>query len=146
MHVKMNSMKRLWLQVLLVVSLAPGVACNETPVDPTPTPTRTDLFFASQLMARGAVSRTFTTPQSGEVKVFFTSLIPDTAAVVAVGLGTSDGTTCTPTQTVMVAQGSTESVLTTTLGAGTHCIRISDPGVLTKTNDFSITVNYPSGS
>jgi hypothetical protein len=146
MNVKMISMKTVWARVLIGASLAAVVACNDTPVDPTPTPTRSDLFFASQLMAGGAVSRTFTTTQGGEVKVFFTSLIPDTAAVVAVGLGTSDGTTCTPTQTVMVAQGSTESVLTTTLGAGTHCVRISDPGVLTKTNDFSITVNYPFGS
>ena len=134
-------------RLLLASALLVAPACNETPVDPTPTPTTADLFFSSQLMARGSVSRSFTTTRSGEVKVVFTALLPETSALVAVSLGSFDGTICTPTTTVVVAQGSTDAVITTTLAAGNHCVRIADQNAtLTKTNDFSITVNYPTGS
>lgn len=128
----------------LVAMIAPAGACEDTPVDPTPTPTRTDLFFNSQLMRGGSSSRSFTTPATGEVKVFFSSLIPDTDAVISLGLGAFDGTTCTISTTVSVKGGATDAVLTTTLAAGTYCIRLWDPGVLTRTNDFSVTLNIPA--
>jgi hypothetical protein len=141
----MVTMRR--LRALLVAGLMGGaLACNSTPVDPTPTPTVQDLFFSSQLMAAGTTSRTFTTPKQGDVKVFFSSLIPDSSAVIGVGLGTFDGTTCTLTTTVMVKSGSAEAVITAALPAGTYCVRVWDPGVLTKTNDFSFTINIPFGS
>lgn len=135
------------LRALLAAGLVGGaLACESTPVDPTPTPTVQDLFFASQLMAGGTTTRTFTTPRQGDVKVFFSSLIPDNTAEIGVGLGTFDGTTCTLTSSVMVKSGSADAVITSALPAGTYCVRVWDPGVLTKTNDFSFTINMPFGS
>ena len=134
-------------RALLLAGLVSGAfACETTPVDPTPSPTTQDLFFVSQLMAGGTTSRTFTTPKQGDVKVFFSSLLPENTQEIGVALGTFDGSTCTVTSTVKVKSGSADAVITSALPAGTYCIRVSDPGVLTKTNDFSITINIPFGS
>ena len=139
-------MPRVFQALLIAVLAGSAFACETTPVNPTPTPTAQDLFFSSQLMAGGTTSRTFTTPKQGDVKVFFSSLLPDTSAQIGVGLGAFDGTTCTLSSTVMVKSGSAEAVITSALPAGTYCVRVWDPGVLTKTNDFSMTINIPFGS
>ena len=142
----MNVNFRMALTGLALVASIGVVACNETPTTPTTTVTTTDLFFVSQLMPLGVTSRSFKVAKAGEVKVLFTSLLPESSGVVSVALGTFDGTACTPTNAVAVAAGSTTPIITTTLAAGDYCVRIADTGVLTRTNDFSITVTIPSGS
>ena len=130
------------LAILVLAAILGVGACNDTAVTPT-TPATTDLFFLSQLMMRGVTSRTFTVVKAGEVKVLFTALLPDSTATVDVALGTFNGTTCTPTTTINTAAGSSTAIITTTLAAGDYCLKVSDTGVLTKTNDFSITITIP---
>lgn len=142
----MNTSLKTRLGILALASAVGAAACTETPDVVTPTPTVATVFFSSQLMAGGSTSRSFTVTRAGETKVVFTSLLPELESVVLVGIGTSDGTICTPTTTVATKAGSTESILTTNLTIGEYCISITDSSrVLTKTNDFSIAVVIPAG-
>jgi len=128
----------------LVLAAALGAAaCDTVPLPTLPTPTSSDVFFNSQLMKGGSTMRSFKVPKAGEVKVLFTSLLPETEGVVNVVLGNWDGTVCTPTTTVSTKAGATTPIITTTLAVGDYCMRLIDPGVLTKTNDFSLTINIP---
>ena len=134
------------LGILALASALGAAACTDPQGVVTPTPTNASVFFASQLMARGSTSRSFKVTRAGEAKVLFTSLQPDLDSVVLVAIGTTDGTVCTPTTTVATKAGSTDSILTTNLAIGDYCISVTDSnGVLTKTNDFSITVVIPVG-
>jgi len=108
-----------------------------------PTATTTSVFFSSQLMVGGTTARSFNVAKGGDLSVLFTALLPETTGVVSIALGTFDGTTCTPTNTVVVTAGSTTPIMTTTVVAGDYCISVADTGTLTKTNDFSITVVVP---
>jgi hypothetical protein len=94
-------------------------------------------------MAGGVTARSFKVPKGGDLSVLFTALLPETDGVVSIAIGTFDGTVCTPTTSVVVKAGSTTPVLTTTVVAGDYCVSVADTGVLTKTNDFSITVVVP---
>ena len=146
----MNLMKqrkgRRSLRALLLAAAVTAVACDDLTTAPTPPATTISLQFSSQLMAGGMVWRSFTVSSGGTVSVLFTSLLPESDAVVSLGLGTFDGGACAVTSTATAKSGSTDAVLTTTLTPGNYCVRISDPGVLTKTNDFSVTVSIPTGS
>ena len=134
------------LRILTLAAALGAAACSSTPTVVTPTPTVATVLFASQLMANGSTSRSFKVTKAGEAKVLFTALLPDSASVVNVAIGTTDGTVCTPTTTVAAKAGSTDSILTTTLAIGEYCISVTDPGgALTKTNDFTITVVIPAG-
>jgi hypothetical protein len=53
---------------------------------------------------------------------------------------------CTPTTSLSSKAGASTPIITTTLAVGDYCIRVVDPGVLTKTNDFSMTVTIPYSS
>ncbi|HXT70706.1 MAG TPA: hypothetical protein VN700_13170 [Vicinamibacterales bacterium] len=134
------------LGALALAAVLGGVACDTVPVPTLPTPTTSDLFFTSQLMKGGSTTRSFKVGKAGEVKVLFTSFLPETAAVVNVALGNWNGTTCTPTTSVATAAGSTTAIITTTLAVGEYCLQLADPGVLTKTNDYSLTVTIPYSS
>ena len=132
-------MKRL---SVLVLAAALGTSCND-PITTTTPSTGSTVIFTSQLAVGGFTWRSITVNTAGEVKVFLSSLIPDTTARVGVGLGTFDGATCTLTTTTQAPAGGTDAVITTTLGTGNFCIRIWDLGNLTKPNDFSISVSLP---
>ena len=142
----MNATVKPRFGILALVGALGAAACTTTPSVVTPTPTLASVFFSSQLMANGSTSRSFKVTRAGEAKVLFTSLLPDITSAVLVGIGTTDGTVCTPTTIVSAKAGSTDSILTTTLAIGEYCISITDPGgALTKTNDFTITVVIPAG-
>ena len=130
---------------LALASLAALPACKDATLPTTPTPTTTDLFFISQVMQGGTTTRSFKATKAGDLKVLFTSLLPESAAVVNVSIGTWDGTRCTPTTTVQSAAGSTTAIITTTVAVGEFCASVSDAGSLTKTNDFSMTITIPAG-
>lgn len=142
----MNMALKSRLSLLVLAAALAGGACDTVPVPTLPTPTTSDIFFSSQLMAGGATARSFKVGKAGETKVSFTSLLPETEAVVNVHLGTWDGTVCTPTTSLSTKAGATTPIITTTLAVGEYCIRVVDPGVLTKTNDFSMTVTIPYSS
>ena len=130
---------------VLCLTACVAVGCKDTPTTPT-TATTANLQFASQLAVKGSTSRSFESKKAGDAKIVFNSLSPDTGAAITISLGTFDGTTCTPTATVLAAGGGSDAVMTTTIGVGMYCIRVSDPGVLTRTNDFYITLTVPAGS
>lgn len=136
--------------VALTVALAVAAAgCEDTPTNPTPTDQTATLLFLSQIMQGGSTTRSFTTTKSGEVKVTFASLSPESGVSVRIGLGAfdSNSNTCTLSSSVTIIAGNADPVITSTLGAGTHCVQVADTtGALSKTNDFTITVVYPVGS
>ena len=132
--------------ILALVGALGAAACTSTPTVVSPTPTVASVFFSSQLMVNGSTSRSFKVTRAGEAKVLFTSFLPEADSVVRVAIGTTDGTVCTPTTSVLAKAGSTDSILTTTLAIGDYCISVTDPGgAFTKTNDFTITVVIPNG-
>lgn len=144
MKVPLKTDVKLRLGIFALAAAVGAVACTDSPTVPTtPTSTTANVFFSSQLMAGGVTMRSFNVPKAGDLRVLFTALLPETDGVVSIAVGTFDGTTCTPTTSVVVKAGSTEAVITTSVVAGEYCISVADTGVLTKTNDFSITVVVP---
>ena len=63
---------------------------------------------------------------------------PNGDAVVRIGFGTFDGTTCTSTMTVDTAANDDTPQLSTLMSPGRYCVMIWDIGNLTGVNDFAI--------
>jgi hypothetical protein len=126
----------------LVAALAVTSACEDLPNTPTDT-VQTKTFLFSARLQRGAFAwRTVTFTNSGQVTVQLVSITPQTDAVVSLGFGTFDGTTCNLTTTIETASATTPQI-TTEATAGTYCVRVGDLGTLTADWTFGITIVTP---
>jgi hypothetical protein len=127
----------------LSLVLAVAVACgddNPTPTTPTtPTPTTTTETFSDTLNVNGGRTHSFVTGQSGQISVTITELVPDSAAVIGVSLGTWNGATC---QVVLANDNATQAaqVLGNAGAAGNFCARVYDVGKLTSSTGYTLTV------
>ncbi len=99
-------------------------------------------MFNSALTVGGSSFSTFTVSQAGTVTVQLTAL--GSAGPVGLGLGTPNGTTsCVlSTSSASVVPGGSPQV-SETENAGNYCVEIFDPGTLTASTTFSITVVHP---
>ena len=125
----------------LATALALAAGCDESPLRPEP-PTTSTIFYLSRLSRGGETWRSFTTEVNGTVTIQLTSLLPQINSEISLGLGTFAGGTCTITREVNTAP-SAEPQISETLPAGSYCVRVADPGNLTRNNDFSITIVIP---
>ncbi|HEY6358887.1 MAG TPA: hypothetical protein VIX35_11615 [Vicinamibacterales bacterium] len=107
----------------------------------SPSSTTTDMFN-SALTVGGSSFSTFTVSQAGTVTAQLTAL--GAAGPVGLGLGTPNGSTsCVlTTSSASVVPGSSPQI-SATENAGNYCVEIFDPGTLTASTTFSITVVHP---
>jgi len=120
-----------------------GAGCHNTPTTPSVTTTSTTTLFASRLLVGGSAWRSFTQTSTSLVTARLSILSPDSEAVVRIGFGTLEGTTCTTTITADAAPNDTDPQLTAPLPPGRYCVQIWDIGNLTKFNDFAIILIQP---
>ena len=133
------------LRALLLLSVLAGAAgCGDddpvTPTQPTP-PQATTETFSGTLTVNGAVTHSFTAGQSGVISATVTELVPDSAAVIGVSLGTWNplAGTC---QLLITNDNATQngSVTGTAGAAGSFCARVYDVGHLTSATGYTLTV------
>ena len=126
---------------VLIAVLAGAAGCGDdtptAPQQPTQRPTVTE-EFTGRLTVNGASTHSFTTG-SGQISVTITELVPDSAAVVGVSLGTWNGTAC---QIVLANDNATQAgaVLGTASGPGNFCARVYDVGKLAAATEYKVTV------
>jgi hypothetical protein len=121
-------------------------ACGSSPTSPTTTPTTTSTTQVSTgtLQVLGTdTSVTFGLTAASPVAVTFASLVlPDGTPVstaVKVGIGTSNGTTCTVTASAVTAAGLTAQV-NGSLPVGTGCVSVTDVGGLPNPATYAVRI------
>lgn len=131
-----------FIRVCVLMSvLAAAAACGDdpptAPEQPVQRPTVTE-EFTGRLNVNGGATHSFTTG-SGQISVTITELVPDSAAVIGVSLGTWNGSAC---QIVLANDNATQSgsVLGTASGPGSFCARVYDVGKLTAATEYKVTV------
>lgn len=131
------SFRRLLSPLGVSLSLVVCLGCNNTTTPSLPAPTGTETF-QSTLSVKGSSAREFIQPKSGSVTVTLDSLFP--GALVGVGLGTPDPASagCAISLSMDTLGGTDE--LSTTLDAGTYCVKIFDEGNVTQVSTFTITI------
>ena len=148
-------MRRLPVYALLLLA-ALGVSCGDD--DPEqipigPSPVEITEAFAGPLTVNGAVTHTFPVERLGDITATLMTLTADPALdpvpVVSLALGTWNGVACgivvANDQTPPVA-GGTPAAINSVIGrnsvAGTFCLRVSDPGTLTRAVNYEVQVTH----
>jgi hypothetical protein len=137
-------MQRLIRYLMLVALIGVLTACSDdpiTPTTPTPRPMVTETFSGT-VNRNGAVTHNFTTEASGTVTVTLTTLGPNSALVVGMSLGTSNGSTCT---LVITKDDATQGTVVNggVSSLGSVCVRIYDVGNIVDPITYEITVVHP---
>lgn len=134
--------RRLPVLALLLLGTAGLGACSTT-TSPL-TPATVTLVFASRIQQNGSAWRSFAVPTAGSVTVQLTS-VSQADAVVGLGIGTINGNSCVPTQSLQTAANSAANSpqITTSLAVGTYCVQLSDVGNLTTIVDFTVLIVTP---
>ena len=129
---------------MTVLALA-AAACDDasTATSPSVTSPVTETF-SGQFLPGGTAARAFTAASSGTVSITLTQIGPPADAVVGLGVGIpqSTGTGCLLTPTIQTGASSSPQ-LTVPVDAGTYCVRLYDPGTLTATVAFNVTIVRP---
>jgi hypothetical protein len=127
-----------------VVALAVAtIGCEETPTQPSDTPTTRTLFFSNRMQVGTFAWRTFTIDEQSDVEIQLISVTPETEAVVSLGYGVFTAGDCVPSTSVETASATTPQI-TTDLAPGTYCVRVADIGNLTRDWTFIITIDITS--
>lgn len=130
---------------VLLIAAAAAIVCGAcadptAPAPPTPaTPTISEAFTAL-LTPGGTNVHPFDVAQIGGLKVTLTSMDPDVAVQISVGTPSSATGLCVAFQTVTVKAGSTPQLSGNATTSGKFCISVTDPGNLTDTGSYNITV------
>lgn len=129
--------------LILVLLLAAG--CNgdtTTTTTTTPTPVQVSETFGGTLNRNGAATHTFATQSSGTVTATLTALLPDSALVIGLSLGTWNGTAC---QIVIANDAATQgtTVTGTASSSGNLCVRLYDVGNVVNTSTYEVRVVHP---
>lgn len=129
-----------WLPIVAAV-FAGG--CNLLPGSTSPSDSTTTTTFSGSLSPRGApVFFTFTAG-AGQVAVTLTSVNPSTTSGIGLGLGTPSGTTaCTLTNFTTSAVASSTAQISVDETAGSYCVQVYDPGNLTGSLTFTLSVSH----
>jgi hypothetical protein len=154
----MGKMRRLVAALVVAVS---AVACSSGDVAPTPIPTQPGSFapptvvetFAGTLTILGTDSHPFNVPVPGEVDITLTKIAPatdtstppaeNTTLMLAIGLpSTTTIGQCATLQTVSATAASSPQIKGHAL-TGNFCVSVTDPGNLTDSISYSLTVAHP---
>jgi hypothetical protein len=136
--------RRLGVTAVLAVTLL-GAACEETPNEPTETPTPLTENFAGNLARGGAAVHSFSVPKQGQVTLTLTGFTPvDDTVTLSLAIGTWDGTACT-----VLAQNNAAKIGTILFGTalpGNFCVRLADLAepTIPETIEYTVSVVRPS--
>jgi hypothetical protein len=131
------------LCALLAGGLLLGSACSDplAPAAPTLTvPTVTDTFTGT-LAVNGDNSHPFIVSAVGGITVTLTNVTPP--ALVGVGIGTPDSSSCTLLNTDVAVASTSAQITGTATVAGTLCVAVFDVGNLVESVDYTISVLHP---
>ena len=126
----------------ILVAAFSGAACNLFHHDDTTSSSSTPETLSGTLAQGGSVTMQFTVTTAGAVSVTLTSMTPSTSASVSMGVGTFSNGNCIVTSSVSSVVGGTSAQLSTNLGAGTGCVKVSDTGSLTAPETVTVTVSH----
>lgn len=135
----MSMLRVLALFLVLSAAAACGDDSTDTPAPTAPTPNPVTDTFSGSLNINGARTHSFVAGLSGRITVTVKELVPDSAAVIGVSLGTWNGTTC---QIILANDNATQagSVAGNAGAAGNFCARVYDVGKLTASTDYTLEV------
>jgi hypothetical protein len=128
----------------LLILLPFAAACSETPASPTEVshPPFTAVF-ASEVLALGTASRSFTAGSPGTVDVTMTATTPAGVGVgVGVGIPRSTANGCLLSHSAVVVAGAAPQ-LTMPVDAGEFCVQVYEVGVVERQLGFSVTIRHP---
>lgn len=110
--------------------------------DPSSTATPGTDTYSSVLFPGGFTSRTFEASAAGTVTVIMDTISPANVASLNAGVGfpRSDGGGCQITRAFTASRG---AQLAVPVEIGTYCVKVSDPGTLTQTTQFSLRIVRP---
>lgn len=129
------------LALALLAGLAACSSDTSTPVSPTTIPP-TSFTYATTFTVNGAVTRTFDMISPGTVTMTLTSVTPDVALGIGVGIPRATGSGCNLTRSAVVRAGSTPQ-LSLAAEPGLWCVRVWDPGTVTGDRvSFSMSVKH----
>jgi len=134
---------RLVAAILLVSGSLLVASCGD---DPPTTPTEIPFsdLFSSIIGPLGSASRTFTIDESITVKITLAAFTAGSDVSMGLGLGVpaASGSGCDLRTDVTVKADGTSPHITSSIGAGTHCVKLYDLGELgRRTSSFAITIN-----
>jgi hypothetical protein len=138
--------------VILLFSIA-AAACGDSPTSPSTTsttPALSQLLSGTVSVGGTDASATFTLTAALTVNVTLVGLTRPSNGLpltntVRLGLGSWDGTTCTPISSVSAAPALTAH-LSVALGTGTYCASVTDTGGLPEASTYAIRVLGWSGA
>jgi hypothetical protein len=97
--------------------------------------------FSGTLNVLGTSDHFFSVDKNGEVVVRLTSISPNQAAILGVGLGQQANSTCA---VVSVNQaGLNRDAFSGPIQKGSWCVRVYDNGTLTAAQTYTIQVSHP---
>jgi hypothetical protein len=127
-------------------------ACGSSrPLGPTPVlPTDTTILFSNTLEVGGRSFFSFIIDQRRGVHVTFASTMVDvsgsaTPVSLAVGLGTPSGTDCSLTNPASTMAPGLTAQIQIELDPGTYCVRVQDPGTMSRSLTFAVRINVLAG-
>jgi hypothetical protein len=128
--------------VVLLLALGAAACSSDTsdPVSPTTIPS-TAFTYSTTFTARGSATRSFDQITRGAVNVTLTSVTPEVALGIGVGIPRRDGTGCNLTTSLLATPAATPHI-TITADPGTWCVRVWDPGTVPERVSFSMSVTH----
>jgi hypothetical protein len=138
---------RTWTTWLLMVAALFAGGCNllpglTSPSDSTSSSSSSTTFSGSLSPQGAPVFFTFTAG-AGPVAVTLTAVNPPTTSGIGLGLGTPTGTTaCTLTNFTTSAVAASTPQISANEAAGGYCVQVYDPGSLTGSLTFTLSVAH----
>src|SRR5438309_8660791 len=133
-------MSRIIVVVFCVALIAS--ACTDPVAPPAPTPvvpTVTDTFTGT-LSPLATNSHPFVVSAIGGVKVTLTTVDPPVKLAIGIGTPSTTTGTCAVITSTITVPSTTPQLSGTATIAGNYCVAVSDPGNVTDTAAYTITV------
>ena len=133
-------MSRIIVIGFFVALIASACADPTAPAAPTAVvPTVTDTFTGN-LTPRATNSHPFVVSEIGGVTVTLTRVDPLVALAIGIGTPSTTTGTCAVLNSVITNPGTTPQLSGTATVKGNYCVAVSDPGNVTDTAAYTITV------
>jgi hypothetical protein len=85
---------------------------------------------------------TFTVAKSGQVSITLTSVAPTATTALGLGIGTANGTACVLSSSTPTAIAGSTAQIAVTESPGTYCVKVYDPGTLSASVTFTVTIAH----
>jgi hypothetical protein len=136
-----------WLALAALAGVTVGCSDSTASIPSAPTiePASITDSFTGTLTVQGFSTHNFVVITTSRVAVTVTSIVPQSAPQVGVGIGVPTGVTCALTlgsgASATVSAASTPQINGTVV-PGTFCVVLYDLGTLTESVDYAVTVAH----